>query len=341
MAERLRKHLEEAIEELDLAGRSVAVAVSGGVDSVCLLHALWSVRNRHRLSLSVAHVNHGLRGEESESDAAFVCELAAGLEVPAAVRRIDPEALRARQTGRARLTLQEAARKLRYEALREMAEELGAERIATAHHRNDQVETVFLRLLRGTGPDGLGGIPERSHGGRVVRPLLRAGREDVVAYACENRLEWREDASNANLRYRRNALRATWLPKLAEEFNPQLLNAVAQLADAQRRDSAWIEELVAAEADRRFQLLEGEIRISRGGWEEVPEALALRLARRAIQEMGRGREVTGLHLERVVAFWRQGRTGSRIELPGHLVMWCERGQFRLCHAGADPGGVVS
>jgi len=333
--------LEEALTELELDGARLCVAVSGGVDSVCLLWALHRAAGPRSLSLSVAHVNHGLRGVESDGDEDFVRGLAAKLALPFASRRVDPGSFRDSRSGRARPSPQEAARSLRYAALREMAGELAAERIATAHHMNDQVETVLLRLLRGTAPDGLGGIPRIGHGGSVVRPFLGVSREEILAWACAEGLEWREDRSNADLQYRRNSLRATWIPKLSEEFNPQLLNAVARLADAQRMDSAWIAGLVEAEADRRFRWRGEELEIARAEWESVPDALALRLARRAMEEMGRGREVTRCHLQRMVEFWRQGRTGTRIELPGHLVLRCERKLFCLGVSGAEPGGVVS
>ncbi len=333
--------LEEALTALELEGLRVCVAVSGGVDSVCLLAALQRAAARRAIVLSVAHVNHGLRGTESEEDERFVQAIAMESSLPFATRRIDPAAFRDARSGRARPSLQEAARTLRYAVLREMADEQGAERIATAHHLNDQVETVLLRLLRGTGPDGLGGIPERGHGGRVVRPFLRVSREEILAWACAEGTAWREDPSNSSLHYRRNSLRATWIPKLSEEFNPQLLNAVDRLAEAQRRDSAWIAEMVAAEAGRCFRRSESELEIRREGWGDIPDALALRLARRAFEEMRQGREVTRHHLQRMVEFLRHGRTGTRIELPGHLVLRCERNRFCLQASGAERGGVVS
>jgi len=337
----LREKVDVSLTSLGLRGTRIAVAVSGGIDSVCLLHALCRCAEAHRLELSVAHVNHGLRGEESAEDERFVCALAKDLGLPSAVRRSDPKAWRALQSSRARLSLQETARMLRYRALREMAVELGAERIATAHQLNDQVETVLLRLFRGTGPEGLGGIPEVGHGEFVVRPLLGVTREEVEDYVRKYGLAWREDSSNASLHYRRNELRRNWIPKLIEAFNPRLLNAVAQLAEAQRKDSEWIATLVEREAELRFRVCTDGLWIDRGGWSEVPDPLARRLARRALRELGRGRDVTGAHLERMVDFWRSGRTGTYIELPGGLVMRCARDHFYLGASGAEAGGVVS
>src|SRR3990172_5305831 len=151
---------------------------------------------------------------------------AAPLGVPARAVRVDPRAARAAGPSRDRPTLQEAARELRYAALQRMAEEAGAGCIATAHTADDQAETVLLRLLRGTGPDGLAGIPERSRDGRIVRPLLRVWRAELAAFASAQGLVWREDASNAKPDYTRNRLRLHWLPGLASQFNPPLLTAL-------------------------------------------------------------------------------------------------------------------
>ena len=130
--------------------------------------------------------------------------------------------------------------------------------LATGHQADDQAETVLLRLLRGTGPDGLGGIPERSPDGRIVRPLLGVSRAEIERFARSRRLSWREDASNASERYARNRLRRRWLPGLTQDFNPRLLRAIGNLAEAQRRDSEWIISRVEQEAASRFT--------QEGGW---------------------------------------------------------------------------
>lgn len=337
----LLKTLEDSIVELGLRGQALAVAVSGGLDSVTLLVGLQRLASKLDLALYAAHVNHGLRGEESEADESFVRELTGDLGVPLAVRIIDPKGLRDGQSGRQRMSLQETARHLRYSALLEMGEELGAPRVATAHHLDDQAETVLMRILRGTGPDGLCGIPAIGHEGRVVRPLLKVSRAEILDFAHKNKLSWRDDSSNENPAYRRNALRSLWMPRLAEEFNPKLLYALSNLATAQRRDSDWILQLVDEEAVKRFRKLTDGLEVQRDGWSELPDALVLRLARAAFEEMGLGREVTGKHLERVMAFWRQGINGTRIELPGKLVLHCERERFWLIAPGASSGSVVS
>jgi tRNA(Ile)-lysidine synthase len=318
-----------AARTLDLPGRRVLVAVSGGVDSTVLLHALRSLAGSLDLDLCIGHVNHGLRGEESEGDAAAVRVLAAKYDVPVQVARVDPESLRRGRGSRERPTLQEAARRVRYDALRAIAEERRAERLATGHTLDDQAETVLLRILRGSGPDGLGGIPERSPDGFVVRPLLRIPRQQILAYATAQGLSWREDRSNTDPAFARARLREEWLPGLRDAFNPRLLRAIGDLAEAQRRDSEWIAKIVEREAERFLTVEDDGLRIARSGWQALPEALARRVARLALRRTGAARDISRAHIERVVNALRSGRPGSCIELPGGLELACDRDAVRL------------
>lgn len=325
----VQAEVARACRELDLLGRSVLVAVSGGVDSVVLLDALAALRTETGMALAVGHVNHGLRGAEAEADQAFVREAAEARGLVFAVRRVEPHAAREAGTSRTRPTLQEAARILRREALLGMAEEAGADHVALAHHRDDQAETVLLRLFRGTGPEGLGGIAERSLGGRLVRPLLRVSRRALEAYAAEGGLAWREDASNRDPAYARNRLRLR-LRELGDELAPGWERAVADLAEAQRRESEWLESELDAIAPRWIERApEGGLRLPAEGWEALPEALARRLLRRAWHELGGGRDVSRRHLDRARVFLRTARVHAQLEWPGGLVLERDREGFWL------------
>ena len=317
-----------AARALGLAGRDVLVAVSGGVDSIVLLHALTGLRDELGLVLSVGHVHHGLRGAEADADARLVEEAAEHRGLAFRLARVDPEELRRHGPSRTRPSLQEAARRLRYDALDAMAEELGAGHIATAHQRDDQAETVLLRLFRGTGPEGLAGIPPAGADRRVVRPLLRVDRAAIEAWARAEGLRWREDASNRNPRFARAQLRQQ-LQALAGSLNPGWQRALADLADAQRDENAWL-EVLTREAAPRWLRGEGDCVLLAGdGWESLPPALARRLIRLAWHQLGGGRDVSRRHLERVLRFLVEGAPGARLELPGRLVLQRGAAGFRL------------
>lgn len=335
----LLRALSEASEALDLRGRRVLVACSGGVDSTVLFHALQCLAGRLELRLALGHVHHGLRGPAADADLEAVRSLGAKHGVPVEASWIDAASLRGAGPSRSRPTLQEAARKARYEALTLQAARVGAERIATAHTRDDQAETVLLRVLRGAGPEAIGGIPERSPDGRIVRPLLGVGRKEIVAYARKAGLSWREDGSNESRAYARNRLRHDWLPGLGDAFNPRLLRAIADLAEAARRDTEWIETRVEAETERwATEEPGGALWISAEPWPSLPEGLARRVVRRLLRRAGGGRDVTRAHLLRALAFLRAGKPGTRLELPGELRLSRERTGFRLGRGACPPRG---
>lgn len=325
----LIRDVSAAVVRLGLARRKILVAVSGGLDSTALAQALHLLAQKFSLKLAIGHVNHGLRGRESDADQAAVRGLAEALGLAVCTARADPASLREGRSSRDRPTPQEAARLLRYRALDTMAREVGADVIATAHTADDQAETVMLRLLRGTGPDGLAGIPERSPDGRIVRPMLRVERAEIRQFAQQQALRWREDSSNRNVSYARNRLRLRWLPGLAQDFNPRLLRAIGSLAEAQREDSEWIAAQVEREVAWRFGVEGGWLRIEAKDWQATPEALARRLVRWALIECGRGRDVSRVHLERMLDFLRSGRPGTHIELPGGLRLERDAVNFRM------------
>lgn len=320
--------IARAVQALGLVGRNLLVAVSGGVDSIVLLHALAGLRDEYGLGLSVGHVHHGLRGAEADADAELVEAAAKRHGVAYRLTRVDPETLRQGGPSRARPSLQEAARRLRYDALEAIATELGAQHIATAHQRDDQAETVLLRLFRGTGPEGLAGIPPASPDRRVVRPMLRVDREAIESWARAEGLRWREDASNRNPRFARARLRQQ-LRALAASLNPGWQRALADLADAQRDENAWLEALTK-EASARWLGGEGDhVLLAGDGWEALPPALARRLIRLAWHQLGGGRDVSRRHLERVLRFLVEASPRACMELPGGLVLQREADGFRL------------
>jgi tRNA(Ile)-lysidine synthase len=222
-------------------GSTLLVAVSGGADSVALLDALRRIAPRLRLRLAVAHLNHGIRGRAADADAAFVRALAKAHKLPCVVGRADVPRL-ARRRG---VSLEMAAREARYRFLAAAARRTGADAIATAHTADDQAETILLNLLRGTGAQGLAGIPYvgTAHGRRIVRPLLEATRADVVAYLRRRRLAWREDATNRDPAFLRNRVRHELLPLLEARFNPRVRAALLRAGHIAEAEDAWLEDL--------------------------------------------------------------------------------------------------
>ena len=217
--------------ELFSPGNTVLLAVSGGVDSVVMLDLFVRGAPSLQLELAVAHIDHQLRAE-SPADADFVRSLAAAHHLPFFVRQISPQT----HARAHRLSLETAARLLRYEALQSICAQAGAEVLATAHNANDQAETVLYRVLRGTGLAGLAGIAEKR--GNLVRPLLPFSRAQIVAYARACDLSWREDGSNADLAMARNRLRHEVIPVLSRQFNPGLVRALCRTARIAREAHA-------------------------------------------------------------------------------------------------------
>ncbi len=235
--------------ELDTAlltpGSHILCAVSGGADSVCLLALL---RQQGTYTLSAAHYNHRLRGAESDGDEAFVRSLCEKWGIPFYAGSGDVEAFR-REKG---LSLETAARELRYAFLCRTAEEIGADLIATAHHANDNAETLLLRLARGTALRGLGGIPRRR--GHIVRPLLSVTRQEILDYLREKELPHREDSTNALDEAARNRIRHYALPAL-ESVNSGAVRAMGRCAEDLRTDEDFIE---GAAADAFGRIYDGE-----------------------------------------------------------------------------------
>ena len=223
-------------------GDKVLVAVSGGPDSLSLLHLLWAEREARQIgSVEAAHLDHGLRGEESAAEAAWVAGWCAGRGIACHVERVDVAEL-ARQHGK---STQEAARDARYALLSELAGQIGADKIATGHTRDDQTETVLANILRGTGLDGLRGIPERR--GLIVRPLLSVSRAEIEAYCAANNLQPRQDGSNLSPdHYTRNRIRLALLPQLRRSYNARVDDALLRLSEIAARDSDYLGTQAAA-----------------------------------------------------------------------------------------------
>jgi len=256
-------------------GDAVVVAVSGGADSVALLHTLALLARDEAWKLHAAHLHHGIRGVDADADEALVGALAERLGVPLSVSRLDPAVLRG-------AALEARARRARYDFLHEVASEVGATRIATGHTRDDQAETVLLRLLRGSGARGLSGIqPMREDG--VIRPMILASRAEVIEFLARGGVAYREDATNRDPRFLRNRVRHELLP-LLRALSPRMDERLSALADALRADADLLEQ-ETGRARLERGLAAGEA-LDREWLSNLPEALRRRVIGATLREAG-------------------------------------------------------
>jgi tRNA(Ile)-lysidine synthase len=303
----------------------VLVAVSGGADSLVLLHSLLEYRNQKPpLYIEVFHLNHKIRGATADADAAFVQKFCAENQIFSHIIEEDvPAAAKSAKIG-----LEEAARQMRYRWLNRLCAEREIPLVLTAHTADDNAETVLLRLLRGTGLSGLAGIPEiaplpgsdSDSNFRVGRPLLNIWRREIEMYCFENLLTPRRDETNFTLEYTRNKVRLDLLPRLETEYQPGVKRSLHRLAELARDEEAWLDTLVEREfrqnlkdkADHKI------IAFERSYWESQPVALQRRLLRRAIAELNGSQNVMMHNIERVRELFALGKAGQ-LDLPGKLV----------------------
>jgi tRNA(Ile)-lysidine synthase len=310
-------------------GDRVVVAVSGGVDSVVLLWLLTEERKRMGFELSVAHYNHGLRGPAADEDEAFVRSLAEDLGLPVSV---GSGAVReeARRTGRG---IEDAARTLRYAFLEEVRVATNSNRIATGHNADDNAETILLNLLRGSGVRGLSGIPVCRDDGKVIRPLLFATREDIVAFASAEGVRWREDASNASDAYKRNILRHDLLPIVREKINPGVARTMMRTAEVFRELDNYLTEIARAGLDQATVASTGqEVHLSCSHLLSLPTAIQDAAFQIAVRE----RTGRRLSYDRVAALSGliHHQPGVTVELGGGWVATRVTGEIVISPPGA-------
>jgi tRNA(Ile)-lysidine synthase len=320
-------------------GDTVVLGISGGPDSLCLAHTLLTLRRELGLTLHLAHFDHGIRGEESQADAAFVVELARQWGLPSTVESGNvPHYARAH-----RLAIEEAARRTRYLFLGRVAQEAGARCVAVGHNADDQVETVLMHLLRGSGLGGLRGMlyvqvlgSEPWWSGpsmRLIRPLLDVPRRDIEAYCQEHGLRPRFDRSNLDLTYHRNRIRHELIPYL-ESFNPRIREVLRRSAQVIAGDYDYLQ----------IQGLDAWFRLARESdeavtfplqpWSRLHPSLQRQLLREAIHRLRKSlRDITWTHVEQPRRGLERIESGGQITLPQGLALFKGYDYFTI-------GGVV-
>ena len=299
----------------------IVIAVSGGPDSVALLHLFHSLRGQAgwSLRLHVVHLNHQLRGAESDADAEFVRALAKRLSVPITVESIDIKA----QAAESGVSIEQAGRQARYDLYERVCLKLGSRAVALAHHADDNAETILYRIVRGTGLRGLGGIRavraiRPGSDIHIVRPLLDIRQQTLVEYLNERGITYREDSSNHSPEYTRNRIRHAVLPLLRSDFNPQATEALLRLGEQARGTDAYLSET----SERLMESL----LVSRDSAQIVlhaqllgrkPRVIQTQVIRNALLLLGIGeQDLTYGHLESVAALSGEGAGNKMVDLPG-------------------------
>ncbi len=321
----IRRH--RMISERD----TVLAAVSGGPDSVCMLHVLLALRDEFGFSVKVAHLDHGFRGAEAREEAGFVAELAARFDVPCIREEVSvPSFLLSR-----RMSPQDAARLLRYQFLVKTSKLEYCQRIATAHTADDQAETVLMRVLRGAGPDGLAGIPPKREG-IIIRPLLGVWRPEIQGYLAAHDLPYRTDPSNLESKYLRNSVRNELFPVL-REYNPSIERSLVNLSAIMTDVAAHLEretELLLPKVLKRAA--SGQIALDSVELAGYDEALRRSVFRRVFESLHP--EFAPLpfqYVEGLLNLLDRGEVGSSVELPGGARARLEHGQV-VVSLGSGP-----
>jgi tRNA(Ile)-lysidine synthase len=346
IVERVRDTIER--HGLLPGGERVVVGVSGGPDSLALLHILRRLAPDYRVALHVGHLEHGIRGEESRADAAFVRATAEDWGLPVTVAERDVPAI-ARDRG---LAIEEAARQERYRFLGDLARSRGARTVAVAHHADDQVETVLMHLLRGAGLAGLRGMrplarldalrlgdeatPPAAGGGiRLVRPLLYVERAAIEAYCAAEGLTPRYDRSNLDTTYYRNRLRHELIPHL-ETFNPNVRAVLRRTAEALAGDYQVLRGILAEVWPRVVASASEEWIVFRlDALQRLPDGLLRSVLREGIHRLRRSlRNVSWAHVDDALALVRGGRTGAAATLPAGLILRLGYDRALLAHENA-------
>ncbi|MDL2269495.1 tRNA lysidine(34) synthetase TilS [Desulfosarcina sp. OttesenSCG-928-A07] len=300
------------------SGDRILVGVSGGPDSMVLLYLFHQLAAEWKIELGVAHLNHGLRGKDADEDAVLVQKTAASLGHTFYLKKVDVNKVKQQH----RLSLEDAARRVRYVFFDAVMKKHGYTRLALGHHLDDNAEQVLLSLLRGSGTRGLGGIaPVRD--GFIIRPLIHTRRKDIENYANASGIAFRHDASNTDIRHTRNHIRHRLLPFLQNAYNPKVHHHLARLADILRNEDTWLSDLTEQHYAKLVKHRElGTLFLCAQTLSRGPLALSRRLVRRAIEECHNGlKSLTFDHIAAVLSLLTDDEKNIRIDLPSGITAW--------------------
>jgi len=320
------RHIEAFCQQNKLfsKGSRIVIACSGGPDSLALADVFGRLRDKWKLQLCIAHFEHGIRGEESKADAAFVRNFAIEQKVPFYMEAADVPAWAMQK----KISLETAARDLRYAFLRRVSHAFGNACIATAHHADDQAETVLMHILRGTGTEGLAAM--QPHTGDVIRPFLCVTRREIEEYCNNCGLEPRHDATNDELDCQRNRLRLGLLPQLRREYNPEITAALCRLSAIAADEGDFLQR----EAERLWPQValytEGILELRTEAFAALHPALQRVMLRKAVNRVrGNNKGISFFHFEELRRLLLAGRTGAALQLPQGLCAEIVYGSLKL------------
>lgn len=294
----------------------VLVALSGGPDSVCMLHILYKLKDIFNIELGAVHINHMLRGEESDKDEEYVIELCNELGINYYVKRIDIEYV-SKNEG---VSLEVAGRNERYKVFEEVRKNSGYNKVAVAHNENDQAETVIMRMMRGTGLEGLTGIKPKRKGG-IIRPILCLNRNEIENYCKENNLKPRIDKSNNERVYSRNRVRLDIIPYMKEYFNEDVVETLNRMILLLQKDNEFIEEYSRRCYRKYCKIKVNELIIKSDLFKEEMDAIISRVIIIAFKNISNSHENFEMkHIYQIIQLSKK-ETGKKINLTNKIV--CE------------------
>ncbi len=314
---------QAAVSRMIESGDHVLAAVSGGPDSVCLLHLLNRMKEAGGFRLSVAHLNHGVRGAEADADARFVKALAQDLGLSFHGGSCDAK----REREKLKTSFQDAARILRSRFLESTMQRIGADKLALGHTADDQAETLLMHLLRGSGLKGLGGMEATR--GALVRPLIECSREEVLQFLRSHGHAWRTDSSNLETDYLRNRIRLELIPEL-ESYNPNVRERLFETARILREDESLLSEWTESRFRDCARPVADGFELDADGFARLHPALQKRLLRRAVAGLnGSTRKITARHIDAARKLILEGGAGKEIHLPDAITIRRAHAIFRV------------
>ena len=310
--------------ELLQKGDRILVALSGGPDSVALIYSLAAIKPEFGLKLYAAHLNHRLRGKESDEDEKFAKHLASGLKVEFFSRRIDVK----KEAKKRKLSIEETARELRYGYLEKLANQIKADKIALGHQADDQAETFLMRLIRGAGGAGLSGIPARR--GRIIRPLIQIRRSEIEEFLKANRIPCRLDSSNYVPDYLRNKIRLSLLPGIKKELNPRIVETLNRTADIISLQQEYVERTAEQMLESSGRRGKGKITVGLRAFADHDLCLQREMIRLCVKRLKGDLKQLGFELvDRALDLVHQAQSGRRVQLADKIWAEVSGGEFAV------------